>query len=206
VGILSGILVAMSRRHWLGYGSSVALGIAVIIASVVVTLFCYHQKQTAQRHEAAAAHQERAINQAREACRNVGSFVDRMNCVTREIEANAYEKHADYDLDAQQNMALWALGVLIVSGWGLLVTGAGVVYVALTLQANRESVKAAYAAIDVTRKIGVAEASPYISIIDSKIIAKGEGGEAHFSVKNFGQTPAYGVVVSTNCPLAAGNL
>ena len=58
-------------------------------------------------------------------------------CIRIIIEATNEENRSERDIVAQETMALWALGVVIISGFGLVVTGVGVWFVGHTLIATQ---------------------------------------------------------------------
>lgn len=133
----------MSRRDWLRYGAFAIVGIVAFVALLAIPLEYYHQYQAAQGQHAATAYQARASDKAKNACGEADGIVGRTNCLRGEIEANAADKYTEYDLKAQQQMSLWALGMLIITAAGFLVTTAGLVFIALTLTATRGMLKEA---------------------------------------------------------------
>lgn len=52
-------------------------------------------------------------------------------------------KQSQYDLNAQQDMAEWALGMLIIAFWLTLITLGGVFFVWRTLKATQDMAKSA---------------------------------------------------------------
>jgi hypothetical protein len=101
-------------------------------------------------------------------------------CVAQSTQAN-YEHSSDYyDLKAQQDMAKWALLMLVV-------TSVGVVYVALTLNA--------------TTDIGHAQLRAYLGLTEVKLNVAFDGESYQFNrtikIKNGGQTPARNVKITS---------
>ncbi|MGB1236285.1 MAG: hypothetical protein ACPG5U_11190, partial [Planktomarina sp.] len=99
--------------------------------------------------------------------------------VVRVIEATNEHKRSEDDLNAQKNMARWALFMLLATIAMTLVTIFGVYYVWRTLA--------------VTREIGQKQTRAYLGI--SKIDRDIAQGLHFFHLDNSGQTPAYDVQV-----------
>jgi len=167
----------MSVRRWLWGITFVA---AAATVSVCLLFFLeYKQSQADHRQHATPHNSDRTDNQPYDPCENLktrDSVIDSLNCVWREIKAERNEERAEYDLQAQQDMAVWALGMLFVSMFGLLATIVGVVYVALTL---RE-----------TRRIGEAQVRAYLSVESASYVAYPNLFEVTIVVKNSGNSPA----------------
>lgn len=102
-------------------------------------------------------------------------------CVEEQVRAQHESQRSEYDLSAQQAMADWALGVLVVSFVTLIATVAGVIYVRNTLLE--------------TRKIGNKQLRAYVSVISLEIVHTSGDWMPNIRIKfkNFGQTPAYGL-------------
>jgi hypothetical protein len=188
----------MSRSDWLRYGTLVALIIAVI-AATIWTLREYKQDQAQQRQEASAYDSERADQQGYDPCLLDTGFIDRLNCFLRELKTQRADKRAEADLKAQQDMAAWALALLIVSALGLIVTTAGVLLVLWSLKLARESIAKAAEANELSRQAMFANQRPWIPYpkikLDSDLSYTKNG--ACFSIllefRNSGRTPARGV-------------
>mgnify|MGYP005862363751 CR=1 FL=1 len=90
---------------------------------------------------------------------------------------------------AQWAMALTGLGALLVSIWAVRLLKA-------TLKETRDAVRAADAAVGVTREIGEAQARAYLSIQDIEV--SGLTGQSSalvkFKIRNTGMTPARNLV------------
>lgn len=78
-------------------------------------------------------------------------------CVVDAIEASQEKSDSRQDLYAQQDMALWAFLMMLISGATVFVTGVGVYYVRETLTATRSAVQAAHDAVIETSRIGDAQ-------------------------------------------------
>lgn len=99
-------------------------------------------------------------------------------CIREIVEATNEHGRAEEDLVAQTEMALWALGMLIVSAVALLATIVGVVYVRSTLLE--------------TRRFGEVEARAYVNL-KSVVLTPLGGGQpiiATVTIHNSGNTPA----------------
>lgn len=73
-------------------------------------------------------------------------------CIREVVEATNEHKRSEDDLVAQGDMALWAFWMVIVSLAGVVATGIGVAYVALTLREARNTTRAALRGNVLTRK------------------------------------------------------
>lgn len=144
-----------------------------------------------ERSIAAADQKEISLSK----CFSFENWVMDQVCAQKALDAK-YDNTTDaYDLKAQQDMAMWALLMFVV-------TGAGVVFVALTLNetknATRAALIAANAAVDANdtaREIGHTQLRAYAGItkVTAKQIADSPTGEQFLlevQIKNFGQTPA----------------
>lgn len=120
-------------------------------------------------------------------------------CIIEVVEACNEHERSEKDLIAQTEMALWALGMLVVSTLMMLVSALGVWWIRGTLTETRKAVKAADNAVTVTREIGQAQIRAYLSVNSIKaqyIIAQSSKGTTtidwafEFKLRNSGQTPA----------------
>ncbi|MEP2892441.1 hypothetical protein [Tateyamaria sp.] len=95
-------------------------------------------------------------------CLTLAEDGTKSECMVQVIEANNEHERAEKDLVAQTEMALWALGMLVVSFLMLFVTGLGAWWVRSTLIETKNAVKAANDAVEVTRDIGNRQIRPYV--------------------------------------------
>lgn len=128
-----------------------------------------------------------------ELCRDLSDATSRVQCVTDSLSAFQQQTYAHEDVKAQQDMAIYSLLMLIVSA-------AGVVFVARTLDATREALGEAEKAtsvaedsVEVAREIGVAQTRAYITVKDMAIELF-DTGTTDFRLilvlSNSGQSPA----------------
>src|SRR5690606_8071955 len=91
-------------------------------------------------------------------------------------------------LRAQQDMALWALGVLLVSVASTGVSLVGVFLLIISLSQTRRAIKD-------TRELGEAEVRAYVTCTECQIsnVATGYAPKASIKLRNSGQTPAANV-------------
>jgi hypothetical protein len=154
----------------------------------------HHYSEKAER--AAADHIEKTCSGL-----NPAALID---CISEAIEAREETKRAEYDLSAQEQMALSTLWMTIFGGFSVLVSIGGVYLIWRTFDASRESIDAAVKmaklareANAVTREIGQAQVRAYIScdgggyqVTEDQIVIK-----ARFT--NRGQSP------TLNCEMKA---
>lgn len=140
-------------------------------------------------------------------------------CIRKIIEATNEQDRAERDLVAQTDMSLWALWMLVVSGFALALTTIGVWFVyetagyakatlAHTESANkaawemvedsRKTVKFSEKAADVSREALIATDRPWIKvevdICDALIFEESEISiKVRFTLRNIGRSPATNV-------------
>lgn len=179
----------MSFRTWLYV---FAIGVAiVVIGALFWTSFSsfstYKQGHSNERNYAAQYY----ANATQESAKTCGAIMgesgvfDWLTCLAENVGTDGSVKQAEYDLKAQQEMAEWAFGMLIVTIWIAVITLAGVFFVGWTLFATRRM------AAD-TRDIGEAQARAYISgeIIYHGVSRGSEHPVFSFKVTNTGASPA----------------
>lgn len=83
----------------------------------------------------------RADHSAKQQLQDRSESVSPMQPPQRDINPDRNEWREEQDLQAQQQMARWALAMAIVSVAGVIITAAGVFFVAETLGATREAAK-----------------------------------------------------------------
>lgn len=132
----------MSIRTWV---QATALGLIVITTILFLgwlswdAFSTYRQNHSNERNDA-AQYQADASEQGLEKCGvtiSTDGIFAWLQCVTENVDADGGDKQAEYDLKAQQDMAAWAFGMLIVTIWIAVITFIGVVFVAWTLFATR---------------------------------------------------------------------
>lgn len=126
-----------------------------------------------------------------EQCAALATGADIAECVSQVVTASREHQRGERDLRAQRDMAEWTGWLLVASGAGIWITLAGVIYVALTLQATRDAVAAANRTADEAKRIGEAQVRAYPSVVSVRIggITNGLPGIT-VNVKNSGSSPA----------------
>jgi hypothetical protein len=130
-----------------------------------------------ERKNAAAAQKNNSIVE----CVASLGFTKALQCSLEAAETPYQQTEDYYDLKAQQDMAKWALLMLIV-------TSVGVVYVAQTLNITRQANERFADAAKMELRAYVAPVNFIIGPIES-----GKPISFSFETKNFGQTPARNV-------------
>jgi hypothetical protein len=119
-------------------------------------------------------------------------------CINDKIETYERQQATNKDLQAQQDMVLWAFWAALSSGLGIFVTGVGIFYVRQTLEANRAAVITAEKALEITRHAHIIEQRPWIAVRAMKagtgVVSK-DVISVHLWVRftNIGKTPATNV-------------
>ena len=103
-----------------------------------------------------------------------------IECIENSAPSNQQANYAYEDLQAQQDMSVWAYGMLLVSVAMLVVTAAGVIYVALTLKATN-------VANSINKKIAEAE-DPRLRI--SLYNQEGSARPSRMWIENIGRSAA----------------
>ncbi len=160
-------------------------------------------------------HQEKQRAQAEhhQASRNISSECAVSNappgfvaeCLAAHVEAYERRRNTNQDLQAQQDMAYWALLMFGASAAGLLVSVGGLI---LLLRSLRQT----ETAISTDREVGHAQVRAYLTIDPGMpdAIKPGHMPVVEIKIKNTGQSPAYFVKyiatirVETH-PLSPGN-
>lgn len=120
-------------------GLATAVIVLVFVGWVISLL--YEDQQSDDHAQASGTDYEKAVS----LCTRLGNGTADTACIVERLDAQQEQKRNQYDLNAQQDMARWALLMLFV-------TGVGVVYVAQTLNVTNatldEAQKATSAAVD----------------------------------------------------------
>ena len=113
----------MSKRGWI---IAVAFGLAFVaaITAGVWAISSLNQYYADQRQDIANRYNEEP-HRGVEACREAIGVFAALECLIDAKAANQAENTAQKDLEAQQHMSMWALGVLVASTLTLLVTALG---------------------------------------------------------------------------------
>jgi hypothetical protein len=190
----------------------ITLGLFIFSVGIVLE---YKQGHANERNSAAQYY----ANATKEGINSCGAIMDKsgvfdwLTCLADKISADGGEKQAEYDLKAQQDMAVWAFGMLIVTVWLAVITFLGVVFVWRTLiatqfmagettrigeaqaQAARVSVQQAIDANNIARAIAQDVDRPFVFITqrfdnEGRWRDGNEGGEWLIEFRNYGRNPA----------------
>lgn len=164
------------------------LGLSVLVAGVWLSWleFSAYQQRHSYERTSAAQYYSDATQHGPSACRSIVNeegLIGWFTCLLDKIGADGSVKQAEYDLKAQQDMAAWAFGMLIVTIWLSLISLLGVYFVWRTLVATREM------AMD-TRRTGEAQTTSYL--VMEYVITRPSNTAilVEYSVKNVGITPS----------------
>jgi len=183
----------MSKFNWRnGFAFALAITFLATMGWSWSEFSAYQAGHSVER-EGAVAHDQANAHGGPYSCRAVmveSGFIDWLACLVESANAESGEQQAYYDLKAQQDMAAWAFGMLIVTIWLSVITLFGVGFVWRTLVETKKMA-------GVTREIGQAQVRAYLSFdsVQAVFITSG-GGECtaiRFRpyIKNTGQTPAH---------------
>ena len=134
----------MSIRNWITVSAVVtAIAFAVAFAGGAWLLSNYKQYQAEQRQDASRYSGQAAEQIKNDPCVRMGGIVDGVRCFLQEAHAQREDQRAKYHLEAQQDMAAWTLGMLVISFVGLIATIFGAVLLSLSLVYSARATKAA---------------------------------------------------------------
>jgi hypothetical protein len=174
-------------------GFKALTALAVLAISAFGVLFLYdlgrQHGETIGEHRANSDSYARHTEEDIAKCLTLPEDGSKTQCIREVVEASNEHERAEDDLVAQTEMALWALGMLIVSALMALVTGLGVYYVWRTLQETRRMAED-------TRRIGEAQVRAYLRFQDISI-AHSDKLDTLFvncPIQNSGQSPTRDLV------------
>lgn len=198
----------MSYRYWVRTGVYWALaGIAILMAVGILLSTSYELTQRHQRQDVSPKETYTATGQAAAACEGIATLIEYLQCVADKAKAARAEQRKQYDLEAQQDMALWAFGVLWISALiGIVsLTVAWVVawFVRDTLRETRRtaiagivSARAANKGLRQSDENAKRQLRAYVCVTKGVVTQFGPDKTPGviIQVKNTGQTPAYDVM------------
>lgn len=189
----------MSFRAWV---FAVAIGLAAIFFVVFGAKFSWdsfsrYQQDHARQRAEAAAYEANAASQSPEACRAIMSddgFVGWLTCVVESVTSDGSAKQSEYDLKAQQDMAAWAYGMLVVTMWLTFITLLGVVFVWRTWIEAKKTTEQAKREADIAEQSFWTLEKPYIAvkITETHMLHNNQGKQRGicYTVLNAGRSPA----------------
>jgi hypothetical protein len=199
----------MPSRNWMSY---TPIGVGIIVGLALLAAVLINQQKRSQGADASAIQHAQGTSERVAEMRvvPVGAHQE----PPANPNPNREEWRSERDLEAQQKMVTWAVWMTIASFLGVVVTTIGIVFIKLTLDATRAAVKeaehatiAAQKAIAITERTAKQELRAYV--LADRAHVQGLDGLpiASVFVKNFGQTPAFGVTIwmelkFTDAPLA----
>ena len=148
----------MSFRSWLPIFT--ATSITLTLAWLSWALFSSYEQGHSHERENAAQYQAEASEKGADTCLtnlDDGGLASWLTCLVDKLSTDGSVKQSEYDLKAQQDMASWALAMLIVTVWLTLITSLGVLFVWFTLKETR------LMATETTR-IGEAQTRGYLTV------------------------------------------
>ena len=193
----------MSKSLWNGPAAlGLACALCLLFLGHVIWIFSAYQTEIRMRRDQTASqHIEYAQDRIRRTCLD-RDFAALLECITIEIISAQDHGRAESDLDAQEDMALWAKLMAVVSFLGLGITSFGVYLVWGTLDQTRVATKAAQDAVAVTKKMGRMQTQAYLSFSGTSLHYLIEGAvpvslQVRPEFKNTGQSP--GTIVYGFC-------
>lgn len=134
----------MSESDWRGT-ALVGIGVLSCLAPMFLATWLVSAYLTENRVQAEQTTREHASNahaNAKEECLRLDPIAI-VDCVEEHVRAVQETERAEHDLNAQREMATWALGVFVVSALTAGVTAVGVFLVYQTLKEARKTTNAA---------------------------------------------------------------
>lgn len=188
----------MLRGYWI---AAVALGLTLAFTGLATYQILEYQREQAEQRQSATETNARNAGD----CFGELQLLSVPICLYQLLQADAESERAEYDLQAQQDMAVWAFAMLWTSLASVFITGIGVVYVARTLSEAKATtaaaIKAANAADETvaeTRKIRELETRPWLlfdpAFSDGTIGPEGLiSADVIFAMANHGRSPAFNI-------------
>ena len=179
----------MLKENWAKYGAtavwfSLFLAVVVVVAQGLWSLYETYRGDYERN-------QYRTILERREASESIASSCAVFDaprsivkqCLEEQLAAYQDRQGADYDLQAQRDMAFWAFWMVILGGVSLIVSSGGVWLVWQSLRHTRE-------ALINDRVMGQAQTRAYITISTFQTGIWLDRIKVEASFVNTGQTPA----------------
>lgn len=128
-------------------------------------------------------------------CLTLSSPEDRATCVESVIASEREDRRAEYDLEAQQNMAKWAVIMAAVAGVQTIIGLAGTLLLIRTLRQGQDANR-------IARENGFVQMRAWVSVGEWNLEGAGANGRVeglYFSLnwKNAGGTPAINLMIAT---------
>ncbi len=184
----------MFKRDWIKY-AAFGLGLAILLAIVSYVIwkpYSDYKTKNADSREIAAQHDIASAHKPVEfRCATTGKAVT--VCYIQTPETEGASKYTEYDLEAQQDMAEWALLMVLLSIFGLVVSSVGIAFVAANLrQADRAIRSSEGNARDQNRA--------YLNAASADLLWgdwEGTKPAIVLGIQNSGQTPAVGIEIAS---------
>jgi len=194
----------MSGSDWRKFSKIIGLASAAFLVLALLYAVGYYVGVRSGYYEGQA---ERTAGQYRsdtqrivDNCFKLPARADVIQCVDEAAAASHENQRAEYDLNAQRDMADWAWWVMVVGALQFFATIATLGFVKLTLDATLEAVKDTGEATGEMRKANILTselARPWVSIhceVDNcKIFDNSIFLDGRLIFENLGQSPAQGI-------------
>lgn len=187
----------MSFSNWSRYVTIIVLQGAALFFLAQVGLGVWHQYELSrdayrQYQQRTESDQDKAADEIAQTCSVVAQVNPALrNCLRKAVQAYQKQDSTNQDLQAQKDMAFWALCSFVVSAGALIGSGIGLIFLYRSLRQTRQ-------AISSDRTIGEAQVRAYLIVESPDLhfigdIKAGEPFVAQLKIKNTGQSPAYDV-------------
>lgn len=176
----------MSFSNWLSHPPT---GVGIVVLAMLFFGALNNEANQSERADTQSQQQSAKALEGRPPA--ALPFVVSQQAAIADPSAQRKERREEQDLEAQQDMARWALIMIFITGAGVTVTAAGVIYVKQTLKATRDAVSAANRTADEARRIGEAQVRAYMcaSYANLQVLAD-KSVSLTIIVRNSGQSPA----------------
>lgn len=187
--------------HWQVWGLSVCLVLACLLSSV---WFWQYQRDHVSERVSETSYQTKQGKERLKACGPMVSqrgVVEWLSCFNDAVTANISASTGHYDLKAQQDMAEWGLGTMLITLLTFLVGIVGVIFVKKTLDQNSAATKAATSAAEAANeanRILRAEQRPWVTLrwtVECEVEDRGRTCNIkwNYDFENMGNSPAHNV-------------
>lgn len=184
------------KRDWFRELAPTLIALGAVVGIVAVG-FALVSQSWENRHKIYAHYQVNAQRERAEASNRIENECIPLSrqafikCFSDNIDTYYAQQYSNKDLQAQQDMALWAFWMFSVGAFSVALSVVGVVLIWKTLLATQTAAKYASDAVDVTREIGIAQTRAYISRPQVEVEPLNANSFIiRITVKNSGNSPA----------------
>jgi len=180
----------MFGKHWIARTALLSIGFLFISAIAIIN----YDLSNRDRAERAANYQSEHSDYSFD-CKGIAPASERTACLANARRAEQQRIYTHADLRAQQDMAVWTLGMFWAAAFGVALTLAALMAIISTLYQTKRAADAAHDTVIETRDIGRAQNRPHLGAIGATFYSSPRGLICKFKTKNYGPTAAIDVSI-----------